>query len=56
VQIWHAKFEQAITTDTTFAEIAKFMRRNRADINRIVKMRDVLAAAKELTPPSQGNV
>jgi alpha-beta hydrolase superfamily lysophospholipase len=56
VQIWHAKFEQAITTDTTFAEIARFMRRYRADIDRVVKMRAALATAdtRELSPPSQG--
>jgi hypothetical protein len=56
VQSWHIKFEQAITTDTTFAEIAKFMRRNRADIERVVKMRAALATADqpEPNPPSQG--
>jgi type II secretory pathway pseudopilin PulG len=55
VQIWHSKFEQAITTDTTFAEIAKFMRRNRADINRIVKMRAALATVdtRELHSPDR---
>ena len=52
VQIWHSKFEQAITTDTTFTELAKFMRRNRADIDRIVKMRAALATADTGTAPS----
>jgi hypothetical protein len=53
VQTWHIKFEQAITTDTTFAEIAKFMRRNRADIERVVKMRAALTATNvpEISPP-----
>jgi hypothetical protein len=44
VPAWHIKFEQAITTDTTFAELAKFMRLNRKDIERVVKMRAELAA------------
>jgi hypothetical protein len=46
VSPWHVKFEQAITTDTTFAELAKFMKRNRADIDRVVKMRTALTTAK----------
>lgn len=45
LQPWHVKFEQAITTDTTFAELAKFMKRNRADIDRVVKMRTALTTA-----------
>jgi hypothetical protein len=53
VQTWHIKFEQAITTDTTFAELARFMKRDRADIERAVKMRTALTAANapEMNPP-----
>jgi hypothetical protein len=46
IPAWHRKFEQAITTNTTFAELAKFMKRYRVDINRVVAMRAALAASE----------
>jgi hypothetical protein len=44
---WHAKFEQAITTDTTLCELAIFMKRNRRAIARVVEMRAAAALEQQ---------